>query len=239
MAQQLTDLRIDEISLVDDPANPEAHVEIFKRRTSKESDMDVELINKALTQAEASLEAQGKELAIYKARAEKAEAALLAAAGSKDDDDDEEEILKSLPAGIRKRLEDGKAAEVALAKAKADAEEGDAITKARAFCPTDADAKTVGPLLLRVAKGKTTADDAETLTRLLKSAAAISARSDLFKSLGADAAGDAVEDPEAILKAKAAEIKKANKGMTDEAAYSEALDQNPELYSAYIAKRRG
>lgn len=40
------------------------------------------------------------------------------------------------------------------------------------------------------------------------------------------------------MKAKADEIQKANKGMTFEQAYVQAVETNPSLYNAYIAKRR-
>jgi hypothetical protein len=90
--------------------------------------------------------------------------------------------------------------------------------------------------MLRVAKGMTTAADATTLESLLKSVSAVAGDSLLFKSLGSDSSLDG--EPEALLKTKAAEIQKANSGMTYEAAYAKALEQNPSLYNAYISKRR-
>ena len=97
-------------------------------------------------------------------------------------------------------------------------------------------AEEVGPMMLRVKKGMTTEADAELLDALLKSFSEVSGKSLLFKSMGSDAAVDG--DPEALLKAKADEIKKANTGLTDAQAYEKALENNPALYNAYIAKRR-
>jgi hypothetical protein len=45
-------------------------------------------------------------------------------------------------------------------------------------------------------------------------------------------------DPDVMLKAKAATIRDANPRLTAEQAYAQAVDQNPDLYTAYIGKRR-
>ena len=47
-----------------------------------------------------------------------------------------------------------------------------------------------------------------------------------------------LSDPDALLKAKATEIHKAAPQLTDAQAYSQAVDQNPALYAAYVSKRR-
>jgi hypothetical protein len=155
-----------------------------------------------------------------------------------DEEEDDEEVMKSLPESIRKRLEEteakAKEASEQLAKMKDEAETKEAIAKAKDLGFGDAD--KVGPLLLRVAKGKTTAEDAALVEQLLKSAGQVTDKSILFKSMGSDAAVDG--DPEALLKAKAEEIRKANEKLSPEQAYAQALEQNPQLYNAYIAKRR-
>lgn len=305
MAQQLSDMTIEEISLVDDPANEQARVLIVKAKkpakgeneeepeeegegaedeadegevegalrlkkaleeiapelvqaviggepinpeaageaaaSLKEYHMDIETLSKALEDAEARLETLEK-------RATDAEAALEAAneiikskdeeiakaKGGEEEGPSEEEVIKSLPESIRKRLEAAKEAEEELAKAKAKAETDEAIAKAKAIGVGDAE--VVGELLLRISKGMTTADDAAKLETLLKGLGELSAKSILFKSMGADVAVDG--DPEALLKAKAEEIKKANPALTEAQAYDKALDANPALYNAYVAKRR-
>lgn len=203
----------------------------------KETIMDITQLSKALEDAEAKMEALEK-------RASDAEAALKEAndtiAKAKPADDaepvqSEEDILKSLPEAIRKRLEKAKEDEATIAKMAAEAEEKEAVEKARALKVPEPE--KVGPMLLRVAKGKSTAEDAKIIETLLKQHAAISAVSPLFKSIGSAAAVEG--DPEEVLKAKATEIQKGSDGkLTYAQAYDEALKQNPAVYDAYIAKRR-
>ncbi len=303
MAQDLSEMTIEEISLVDDPANEQARVLIVKAKggkaaksededeeeeqpsaeevgvamrlkkaleeiapdvvhavvggepinpeaageaaaSLKEYVMDIEALSKALEDAEARLETLEK-------RATEAEAALADAneiiktrdaeleAVSKSSEEaeaapSEEEVIKSLPESIRKRLEEADKATEELAKAKAKAEEDEAVAKAASLGVGKAD--ELGPVLLRVRKGMTTEADAGVIENLLKSLAEVSVKSLLFKSMGSDAAVDG--DPEAMLKAKADEIKKAKPELTDAQAYAKATEENPHLYNAYVAKRR-
>lgn len=306
MAQDLTEMTIEEISLVDDPANEQARVLIVKAKGAKasmddeEDDeeeleeqptmkemaaamrlkkaleeiapdvvqavvggqpinpeaageaaaslkeyvMDIQALSKALEDAEARLETLEK-------RATDAEAALADAndiiktrdaeldAVSKSSDEvdatpSEEEVIKSLPESIRKRLEEADKATEELAKAKAKAEEDEAVAKAAKLGVGKAE--ELGPVLLRVRKGATTEDDAAVIETLLKSLSEVSLKSILFKSMGSDAAVEG--DPDAMLKAKADEIKKAKPELTDAQAYAKATEENPHLYNAYVAKRR-
>lgn len=306
MAQDLTEMTIEEISLVDDPANEQARVLIVKAKGAKasmddqEDDeeeleeqptmkemaaamrlkkaleeiapdvvqavvggqpinpeaageaaaslkeyvMDIQNLSKALEDAEARLETLEK-------RATDAEAALADAndiiktrdaeldAVSKSSDEadatpSEEEVIKSLPESIRKRLEEADKATEELAKAKAKAEEDEAVAKAAKLGVGKAE--ELGPVLLRVRKGATTVDDAAVIETLLKSLSEVSLKSILFKSMGSDAAVEG--DPDAMLKAKADEIKKAKPELTDAQAYAKATEENPHLYNAYVAKRR-
>lgn len=279
MAQKLTDMIIDEISIVDDPANEQARVVITKAKAApegqtgsegnsdnietasadqyKEFQMDMENLAKALEDAEAKLETlekrttdaeaaladateviKAKEAEIeelqkgYKAKAEKSDD------GDADDEDEDKKVMKSLPEPIRKRFEEfekrAAEAETKLAKMAEEKETAEAITKAKSL--NFGKAEEVGPLLMRVAKGQTTVADAETLERLFKAAGEQGKVTNLFRSVGSDTAVDG--DPEVLLKAKAEEIRKANTGLTPEQAYAQAMDQNPSLYNAYVAKRR-
>jgi len=319
MAQQLTDMSIDEISLVDDPANEQARVLIVKAKSGKkaatkgieveiteedestdadgmededektkllmarvkkaiegiaprvaqtlagspsaETDaantaaaslkeyvMDIETLSKSLEDAEAKLAALAK-------RADEAEAALKDAGEvikAKDAEIEtltksaevaaepaaEEDVLKSLPESIRKRLEESEAkaqaAQAEIAKMREQSELTEAIAKAKDI--KVGSPEVVGPLLLRVAKGMTTVEDAATLETLLKGAGEVADQSALFKSVGSDAAVDG--EPEELLKAKATEIQKVNTGMTFEQAYVKAMEENPSLYNAYVAKSK-
>lgn len=298
MAQQLTDMTIDEISLVDDGANEGAKVLIVKAKSKppvnvdeeldpneeendndaddkgmkksahsgqaasggnpvnpdaadlaaaslKEFRMDIETLSKALEDAEAKLTALEKrasdaETALVDAeaviKAKDAEIAEITKAAEPTGDD---EIIKSLPESIRKRLEDAdaaaKAAAEEVAKMKEQTETAEYIAKAKALGAGDAD--KLGGLLMRVAKGKTTEEDAATFETMLKAANAQGQVAALFKSVGSDSAVDG--NPGDLLQAKADEIHKAADGkMTKEQAYAKAMDENPELYTAYVSKRR-
>lgn len=287
MAAQLTDMDIEEVSLVDDGANPGAKVEIWKAKGGKpkgqhdepdaddkggdpdadedddgfgfkgdakrvkkqqEIEMTLEELAKSLEAAEAKLDELEKANGDAVARAAELEGVVKAKdteiAGLKSDiakakpADTEDEILKALPEAARELVLKAKKAEAeataALAKAKDAQDTADAIAKAKALNfgkPED-----VGPLLMRVAKGMTTTADAEKLEQLLKSAGEVASKSPLFKAIGS---GQATEgDPEDLLKSKAAEIKKARPELTEAQAYDAALAANPDLYSAYVSKRR-
>jgi len=134
-------------------------------------------------------------------------------------------------ADVQKRAAE---AEASLDKMRDEKDTADAIAKAKSL--NFGKAEEVGPLLMRVNKGLTTAADAELLERLFKAAGEQGKVTHLFKSVGSDVAVDG--DPEVLIKAKAGEIQKANNGMTFEQAYAKAMEENPSLYNAYIAKRR-
>jgi colicin import membrane protein len=288
MAQRLTEMEITEISLVDEPANPEAKVLIVKSKGGagsvslsevakavmaaiedfapqivekavsegfsddpqaaaaaaaiiEETVMDMEAVTKALEKAEADLAALTKRAEAAESKIKEQDDIIKAkddeiakAKGAADPKADEEEILKALPESIRKRLEDADKERAEFAKKAEEAELKEAVAKAKSFGVGDAE--KVGGLLIRIGKGKTTADDLAEIEAILRAAAAVSSHSALFKSIGAAEAVDG--DPEEMLKAKATEIQKANDGMTFAAAYDKALGENPQLYNAYIAKRR-
>ena len=278
MAQKLTDMIIDEISIVDDPANEQARVVITKMKAApngqtgsegssgdddpasavnKEFQMDLENLAKALedaeaklttlekrtTDAEAALADANEVIKAKEAEIEELQKGYKAAAaksndGDADDEDEEKKVMKSLPESIKKRLEDfekrAAEAETTLAKMREEKDTADAIAKAKSL--NFGKAEEIGPLLMRVTKGTTTAADAETLERLFKAAGEQGKVTNLFRSVGSDTAVEG--DPETLMKAKAEEIQKANKGMSFEQAYTKAMEDNPSLYNAYVAKRR-
>lgn len=279
MPQNLTDMTIDEISLVDDGANEDARVVIVKAKSGlpghaapggddpsnpdaasmaaasiKEFEMDIETLSKALDDAEAKLAALEKRASDAEAALKDAEEVIKAkdeevakakaeaeakAKGEKSPDGDEDDVMKSLPESLRKRLEQAdaiaKAAQEEVTKMKEAQEQAEFIAKAKAMGAGDAE--KIGGLLMRVAKGTTTADDAATLETMLKAASEQGKTAALFKALGSDSAVDG--EPEAMLKAKADEIQKASDGkLTKEQAYAKAVEENPSLYTAYVSKRR-
>lgn len=212
----------------DDPAADAAQLQ--------EMMMDIEQLSKALEKAEIDMAALEKRAADAETLLKSKDAEL--AELKKSAGGETEDVLKSLPEAIRKRFEEAeaktKAAEDAIAKMKDESEAKEAIAKAKDL--GIGKAEDVGPLLVRVAKGKTTADDAKTLEQLLKSAGEVASKSNLFKSMGSTVAEGV--DPDALLKSKAEEIRKAKPELSFEQAYTKAVEANPDLYSAYIAKRR-
>ncbi|SCM71515.1 hypothetical protein KL86PLE_100246 [uncultured Pleomorphomonas sp.] len=293
---EITSMILDEVSLVDDPANPEANVVIAKARQAppdddragavraeiakaiqdlsptiiervgaalpsdteaadlaafllKEKSMDIEELTKALTEAKTALDeatkvtkAKDEEIAKLKTSLEEAVAKAkqadeeLAKAKAPKKEETEEDVLKSLPEPLRKRFLALEAADKAkseeIEKMREERELDEAIAKAKGFA---GDPKVVGPALMRIRKGKGTDADVTEIERLLKAQANQEKTSELYKSRGSSAAVDG--NPEDLLKAKAEDIAKA-KNISFAKAYAEALEANPDLYNAYVEKRR-
>jgi hypothetical protein len=217
-----------------------------------ETEMNLKEIEDALAQAETRIDEVAAENVVLKARAEKAEADLEtvrkarapgadAAAAEADD----EEVLKSLPAHladvVRKARADTKAADerAALAAAALDAETTK-VEKSRRVDQLKAmglvgDAERIADAMIEVAKAKP--DAAKVIDDALKAAAKAVQNSAVFKSFGS-ATADFDGDPEEVLKARVRDVKAKDAALTDEAAYSKAIEENPAIYDAYLAKRR-
>lgn len=246
----LKNMRLGEVSLVDHPANPGACVVIAKALTASQADeaaqtyevmMDNEQLAAALEAAEetlakanSALEAAQEEIAKRDDMIAQLRTPLTAATS-------DEDVMKSMPEAVRKRFE-AQAEEIAKANAligklAEEREQGEYIAKAATIIDgLSADAATVGGLLHRIAKGKTTAEDAGEVERLLLAASAAVVAKGLTKPVGSRgyaAAGDA----SAKMDEAVAAIRKANPGVSAPVAFSKALEENPELYRAYLAER--
>lgn len=220
-----------------------AHTAVAKL---KEILMDIAQLQEALEKAnqknaelQASLETVTKAKDTAEAKVIELEGAI--AKAKQTPEEAEQEYLKSMPAALRERFEKmaatQKATEEELAKAKDKEATTEAIAKARADGLPDPD-KT-GPLLKRIGEGKTTAEDAATITSVLKAAGNQTAMAALFKQAGQGGQGGDGQDAGAQLQAKADEIfKAANGSLTKEQAYDKALDQNPALYTEYQKQKR-
>ena len=204
----------------------------------KEREMDLEELTKALEGATATIEAQTAEITKLKAERDEAVTKAKEKAKEKGEEKSEDELLKNVPESIRKRLADAEKAssdaKEAIEKMRDERELNERIAKAKADGIHEAD--KVGAILHRVTKGKATAEDTAEIERLLKAAAAQDKTSELYKARGSSVAVEG--DPEAILKAKAAEIRKGKPELSDAVAYDMALQQNPAVY-AELKKRRG
>lgn len=204
----------------------------------KEHDMDLEQMQKALDDATAALKKAAGDLEARDAEIAKLKCEIAKAKDGADVQGDDE-LMKSLPEPIRKRLEaaeaEARAATAAFEKMAAEREEVAAVEKAKTLGVGDP--KVLGPILVRLEKGRTTAADAAEITRLLKASANQASAGALFRAVGTSETEPA--DPEAFLKSKADEIRKADPKLTAEQAYAAALERHPEAYGSYIAKRRG
>jgi hypothetical protein len=264
MAYKLTQLKLREVSLVDNPANPGAHVLLFKRK--EESNMTLEERIKALETSETALKAQvaaleternefKSKLEAETAKVKELETAKTAAEGKATEAEkardkaikDLDEVKKSGPEEVLKIGEK----EIKKSAVGADAFEAlkaqnEVIEKQR----DEADlvqyinkARTEMPHLPgkpeEIGKAlreisKIDKTVADVITAALKAGEAALAEA-------TKAAGDGGKDEqtaEAQLVAKAKEIQKATSGLSYEDAYERALEQNPALYTQYEAEKR-
>ena len=179
---------------------------------------EFEQVKKSMEAKDAQIQSLTAELAKAKAEPQTPEAI-------------EKAMLDAMPAPAREAFVQTR---TLLAKAQADLEAAQiqretetAIGKAKGY--GYGDPNTIGPLMLRVAKGKTTAEDVATIETLLTGAGALVGKSKVFGMIGS--ASPVTGSPEDVLKAKTAEIRKAKPGLTDAQAYVLALEQNPDLYA--------
>lgn len=245
----LHSITFDEVSAVDDGANEGSRVVIAKRAephtpTLKETDMRtrfeknedeefeggdydarddrdeaLDLAADALEEAEKAFEELEDEVQKARDTIERYES-IMKAKGIDIEEAESEEIAKrALPKAIQKQLE------------KAELTEQIEKGKAIGF----GDPKVVGPLLDRIEK-KLGSADAETFTRLLKSASAIRKNAGAFEALGVD--GDAASDTaEGKLNAITLEIAKSRQ-ISFQKAQAAAIEENPDLYREYRIEKR-
>lgn len=224
----------------DPPMTPEQIAELQKQVETLTA--NVKALEKRATDAEGKAAAQDK---LIKAKDE-----AMAELEKKLNPPSEEDVMKSLPEGVRhmiekqrkeldaqKKLNDENAQ--ALAKMAEEREEREWIGKAAGMKLAHGKADDLGPVLMRVAKGKSTEEDAAALQTLLKALSA-QASSDknvrsLFGKSGSDRDGDV--QPMTRIDSKAAEYQKADPKLSKEQAISKALEANPDLYDEYEASR--
>ncbi len=243
MAKKLINLSVNEISLVDQGANPNAHVKFFKNRT-KGSDMTIEELRKKLEETEGSL-------AVYKALSEM--------------NDQEKEFHKSLGEGeakdflkmsadarktkmgdkvvkmvksseleaVQKKLTDAEA-EVTkakdeakkkddeIAKLKASGEEKDLITEVNKRFPLTAGTPEEKAKVLKTIKSMPEAEQKVVLKAMEDAEARLA---DLAKEKGSTTGGADAKEPKEKLDALAKKLQSESNGaMTFEQAFSKALD---------------
>jgi chromosome segregation ATPase len=249
----LTDIVLEEVSLVDSPANEGARIMLFKRdaepptgaaKPRKEGDsMTPEELEKKLGDIEAELAKAKQDLADATARAEKAEADLKAEVAKHATPPAQEPIEKriaELPEDIRAHLQAVESERNTLKKTADDAEAARKVAEAEASkaafikqAETDIPSLPGTPeekgALLQAASGKLSKEEFDALLGMLKAGSAALAA-------GFSEAGRKVveTDVEKRLDTMAKEIAAKDK-ISYAAAYTKALQANPELYAEYVA----
>lgn len=196
-------------------------------------------LSKALTDAATLIDTKDGEIAtLKKSLAERDEE--LKKAKATDGGEGDEDIFKGLTPKARELLETlqkkASESEGELEKMRTKAEEDSAIAKARTYGVGEA--KVLGPLMVRVRKGKTTEADVATLEGAFTSAAALIKASPMFKTLGEGGSGDSEGTGLSGLEVVAAALRKADPKLSAAEAMTKATNDNPQLYNEYIAKRR-
>ena len=251
----LKDVQIDEISLVDAPANAGATILIYKRDDSTmtaDATPAPEIVTKndddALQEQLSTLSKSLADLAAENQRLTDENTTLNATRGlwevAKRDVPQPmptEDILKNLPepvakalADIQKRADD---AEALVKRLTDQAEESAYIAKAASYAAIPVAAETLGPLLLRVRKGMSTSADADELERLL--AAANTAMEGVItgpvgKSADKAKGGTAMDR----LNAAADAIRTQEPTITTAQAITNAMALHPDIYDDYMKERR-
>lgn len=246
---RLTKLRLNEISIVDAGADPNAVVTIFKRDDRSNGGKPMTDLEKMVAQmGEATKTIADLQASVTKANAESATkdatiadlqkrlAAAEAAKGSGADDEDP--ILKAADPLVAAEIVKLRKANAAAAKQLAQLDEEREIKKVAVQITTDmrglpVKADDFAPILKR-AMGAMDEADSKELVRVLK--AASNAVEDSLRSTGLPAhlvqKSSAETEIEALAKAK----QKAE-NITFAKAYDDVLAQNPALYSRFLAER--
>lgn len=249
---QLLNPEYTRVDLVKEGANSQAHIKLFKSKGGglmniqellskmkpEHASIVTEAIEKAKTDAQADVATQIADL--EKAKKD-AEDALIIQKG-KTEGTTEEDILKSVqdPAVrtfLEKQMAKTAAAEAAIRKAKEEQLEAEAIAKAKEVPAVGATTEQIADIYKGLADKP---EIRETVFGIFKAASAMSAESTAFQEVGksaasadnatsADAAWDQIE--------KAAKVFEGQ-GLTAAQAVTKAINENPELYSAYIANQK-
>ena len=226
---RLTNLRIDEISLVDRPANPDARVALVKRApesagetpTTPQEETVMSTPTETVEKAPETVE-KAETVTISKAQMESIEKALK---------DTQEMLAKSEARAL--------AAE-AVAKAEAERRETEEFTKRAEALKSLPGVSTadLGALLLTISKA-VPAETFEALETVLKAAHEALATGETLAETGtASTAASVSGDPIEKLTALGNEIAKAE-GCTPAQGFVKAYERNPELGEAYRKSIRG
>lgn len=240
MPTLLDNLVINRVDLVDEGANSEAYIELYKR---KETKMDLKefleslessqaaLVNKAIEDAK---NASAAELAKSKEELESATAKLASVTEelnkAKKPDEEHEDVLKAMPEEVRKKFESlearTQAAEAELRKAREKQQHDAAVLKA----------KELKALPVEESVLVETVKSADEKTIALLHSLAKSFGDTVLREVGKTAgqarhSTNSWNEIENIAKSIAKE-----EGISKQAAIAKAIEKNPTLYDAYIGE---
>lgn len=238
---RLTSLVLSEVSLVDRPANPLATVVLYKRDSSKETEMnEIEKLKAEKAELEARIAKQDGDIEELKKNLKalndrqatlETENETLKKAGKKEDD--KKVVLPpEAQAQIDKALADAAESKAALEKMRDDTDTAVYVAKASSLKAVPQKPEEFGLVLKRIAQNKATPADIIALDSVLKASDALIAKG--LDSRGSDQGGSSGAAEQLDNMAK--DIAKAEK-ITYPQAYAKALEQNPGLYTQYLSER--
>ena len=248
MINLLEDLVITRVDLVDEGANAESFIKIFKRRGEGGTSMKLEDILKSLEEEQAATVKSAIEAAIAErdAAAEKlaeAEAEVVRLEGELEKAqepevlDEEEDVLKKVSPEVKALIEKARlqaqTAENEVKKMLDREADREAIAKAKQIEGLGSTTEEMTGVMK--ALSGTNKDLADKVFNILKTAHKVVEESKAFVEVGKQhdsQLGDA-DAAWALIESKAGEIAKA-RGITKEAAVHEAISENPDLYKQYV-----
>jgi len=165
----------------------------------------------------------------------------------KQDEEEEEEeeakAMKALPASLRKRFRAERDQRIDLAKRLAQMEEKAEISKfekrAERFSLVPAISKKQLGSILRACHKSLSASDVKALEQSLSATNEIVEKSAVFGEAGSSNRGASSGDAIGKLRGIAKALQAASPNMSDESAFTKAVEMNPELHAEHIAERRG
>lgn len=254
MATRLTNLRIKRVALVDQGADQDAHMVLWKRHSPVNKEKDVTVNLDALPEAlrkhfegseqdivdavASAIAAQSNADEVAKLQATIAELnEKLEAAGQSDEAD----VTKGMSDEVRKAFEAERAERIEMQK-RLDAEvEKNAIRDYTEIAKKydtipGADASKLGPVLYRLNKNALSEEDRTFITELLDAATGVVKQNGLLLGeLGRSGAGSGESDP---LEKIAKRFRDADPSLSEAESYDKAL-QTPEGAAAYAEYARG
>jgi membrane protein involved in colicin uptake len=251
-AKKMVNLSIEETSGVDHPAH--LHEGWLVMKSANETDVQRVLddsLNKEDSKMEQTVEEQLQKaleaLAKAEARIEELESMQKSALENEQEVAVEtpEDLLKSAPESVVKMVEDlrkakeeaeakAEEAEATLQKQREEAEDAEAIEKARAWSHLNLDAEVVGKAIRRLTS--VDAELAKSIEDVLSSVNAQAESSDIFAEIG-KSVNLTNDDAYGRMTAMAKSLVDAGKATSIEAGIASVAGSNPELYSQYLAEK--